>query len=98
MKRRDPELKYELKVLNRIEPAYISRNEEIVIVLKNSIRDVRRYEPKFSAIVAFTDMKWFKNVASAALYGPGELVQAHTANEYVEVDDLVTALKTTSLQ
>lgn len=34
-----------------------------------------------------------KNVAPIVLYGPGELVLAHTANEYAEVDDLVTASK-----
>lgn len=93
LKSQDPKLKYEIKVLDKIEPALTEETEEIVSIVKNSISAVLGTSPRIGALTGFTDMRWFRQIMPTVLYGPGSMLQAHVANEHVAIEDLLKAAK-----
>jgi succinyl-diaminopimelate desuccinylase len=97
LKKEVPELNYELRVVDRIEPALTLETEEIVKVCREAIAGVTGREPSIEGLTGFTDMRWFKELMPTIIYGPGSMEQAHVANEYVEIDKLVISAKVYSL-
>jgi len=95
--REDPELRVEVRVLERAMPAYTPVEERIVQVLTQSIRSVYGREPVISGLAGFTDMRFFNQIMPSVLYGPGSMTQAHVANEFVTVDNLINAAKVYAL-
>jgi len=89
----DPELKYELRVLERIEPACTSEDEEIVKACIGAVEDITGKTPVTEGLTGFTDMRWFKEIMPTVIYGPGSMEQAHVPDEYVNLEDLVIASK-----
>lgn len=50
------------------------------------------------AFTAASELAWYAEQGmSGAIFGPGRIAQAHSPNEYVEVDQLLTACKTMAL-
>ncbi|MEM4889662.1 MAG: M20 family metallopeptidase [Thermosphaera sp.] len=97
LKREDPELKLEMKVIDRVDPAYTSETEEIVGVVKSAIGVVLGRSPRLGALPGFTDMRWFKELMPTVLYGPGSMSQAHVHDEHVAVENLLVAAKVYAL-
>lgn len=97
LKSDDPNLKLEVRVVDRIDPAYTAETEEIAETVKSAISSVLNRSPRLGALTGFTDMRWFKEVMPTVLYGPGSMSQAHVPNEYVSVDSLLTAAKVYAL-
>lgn len=95
--REDPELRIEVRVLERAAPAYTPVEEKIVQVLTQSIRNVYGREPIISGLAGFTDMRFFNQLMPSVLYGPGSMTQAHVANEFVAINDLINAAKVYAL-
>jgi acetylornithine deacetylase len=46
-----------------------------------------------------SDLRLFTNYARvpAVLYGPGDVVNAHTVDEFIEIDEVLTATKVLAL-
>lgn len=97
LKKDDPDLKLEMRVLDRVDPAYTTETEEIVEAVKSAIGKVLNLSPRIGALTGFTDMRWFKELMPTVLYGPGSMSQAHVSNEYVAVEALLTAAKVYAL-
>jgi succinyl-diaminopimelate desuccinylase len=99
LNREDPELKIEVKSLLEADAAVTPQGEKICETLAKNIRQVTNITPQFSLCTAFLDMRFLVNQAGipTVSYGPGLLKTAHTADEYVLVDDLVTATKVLAL-
>jgi len=93
LREEDPELRYELRVLERIEPARTPEDEEIVKACIRAVEDVAGRAPTIEGLTGFTDMRWFKEVMPTVIYGPGSMEQAHVPDEYVNLEDLVVASK-----
>lgn len=51
--------------------------------------------PIIEGVTNGTDLRLFTNQGKipAVLYGPGDLIRAHAANEYVRIDDVLTTVK-----
>jgi succinyl-diaminopimelate desuccinylase len=97
LKREDPELRAEIKVLERASPAYTREDEEIVKTVKSAIKEVLGRDAIISGLTGFTDMRFFNEVMPTILYGPGSMSQAHVADEHISIDDLVTGAKVYAL-
>jgi len=99
LSQKDPQLKIEAKSLLEAEAAVTSQREKICQTLAKNIKQVTSVTPKFNLCTAFLDMRFLVNQAgiSTISYGPGLLRTAHTADEYVLVDDLVIATKVLAL-
>ncbi|MBS7643609.1 M20 family metallopeptidase [Candidatus Bathyarchaeota archaeon] len=95
----DPELKIEVKSLLEADAAVTPQGEKICETLAKNIKQVTDITPRFNLCTAFLDMRFLVNQAGIPTisYGPGLLKTAHTADEYVLVDDLVNATKVLAL-
>ncbi|MEM2207402.1 MAG: M20 family metallopeptidase [Sulfolobales archaeon] len=97
LRREDPELKLDMRVIDRIDPAYTSETEEIVEGIKSAISVVVGRSARLGALPGFTDMRWFKALMPTVLYGPGSISQAHVPDEHVALENLLTAAKVYAL-
>jgi len=85
----------EFRVTLAREGSVIKEDEPIVKLTRDAVQDVTGKQPKVTGCVATTDMSFLVNQGKipTVVYGPGSLEQAHVANEYVEVDELLKAAK-----
>lgn len=85
---------YELEVQTYCEPSEISADDPFVAHLSEAFRDMTGREPAFTGLPFTTDARFIRNQLGlpAVVFGPGDLSLAHTIDEYVEIDDLVTAV------
>ncbi|MCD6488204.1 MAG: M20 family metallopeptidase [Desulfurococcales archaeon] len=97
-KKEDPELQAELKILFKAKPAAISPQAKIALVLKDAVKEVIGREPRLTLSTGFLDARFFveKNVETLT-YGPGDLSQAHVANEYIELNKIPMTSKVYAL-
>jgi succinyl-diaminopimelate desuccinylase len=94
---RDPELDYETKVVNRVEPCYTPESSKIVQTPKKNVKAVVGKEARISYGGGYTDMWYFNKIMSMAHYGVGTPEQAHTADEYLDLENLITGTKVIAL-
>jgi len=76
------------------EPMEIPEESEIVKVLKEALLSTGE-NPRITGMSGWTDASLLVNMAkiSTAVFGPGNINQAHTSEEYVEIKELVKATK-----
>ncbi len=79
----------EIKVLEKMEPAFVPPDAEIVSMLSKAIKKVLGVEAKKTICVGGLDLRYYayKGI-QVATYGPGNLEMAHRVNEYIEIKNL----------
>ena len=100
LKAEDPEFEAKItKVLIDIEPAEISSDEEIVKIAREAVKEVIGKDSGVSGLVGTCDMNFLVNRAKipTLILGPGNIAQAHSPDEHVEVKQLSDAVKIYSL-
>lgn len=72
-------------------PMEIDVNDPLVRDLQQALMLVQGHESEPKAFGGWTDASLISNFAHipCAVFGPGDLSLAHSANEWVEVDELV---------
>ena len=77
------------------EGCVIKEDEPIVKLTKGAVKEETGKEPRVTGCMATTDMSFLVNQGKipTVVYGPGSLEQAHVANEYVDVNELLNAAK-----
>jgi succinyl-diaminopimelate desuccinylase len=90
---RDPEFRYEMRVINRVQPSYTPETSMVAEALKRSVREVVGKEPKISYGCGFTDMWYFNRIMPMVHYGVNLPGQAHSVDEHVKIEDLITGTK-----
>jgi succinyl-diaminopimelate desuccinylase len=84
------DFKLTLKILNKVKPAAISPKSELVLTVERVIRSVSGKYPKLEMAVGTMDIGHFINRGiQAVAYGPGQLYQAHVADEHISMRDVV---------
>lgn len=85
---------YDLEVQTYCEPSEISVDAPFVGILSKSFREMTGRDAAFTGLPFTTDARFIRNQLGlpAVVFGPGDLSLAHTIDEYVEIDDLVTAV------
>ncbi len=83
----------------RFDPARIPSDHPVMDTVKAAYRDVSGTVPKVEGRTYSSDMRLLINLGATPtmIFGPGELRQAHTANESVSVASLEAAAKTYAL-
>jgi formylaminopyrimidine deformylase len=75
-------------------PADINEKSDPVLALAQSHESVLRNPCQITMSPSVTDAGWFANAGiPVAIYGPGDLRQAHTVDEYVKWDSIKLASK-----
>jgi acetylornithine deacetylase len=83
----------------QFEPGETPVDAPIVAAISAAHRAVTGASPIVEGVTYGSDLRLFTNHAGmpAVLYGPGHVEQAHTADEWIAVDEVVTACKVIAL-
>ena len=83
----------------RFEPARIDSEGPVVKELQGALRDLGIEEPRLEGVPFGSDMRLLVNEGDTqtVLFGPGDIRQAHAANESVAVEELELTAKTLAL-
>jgi acetylornithine deacetylase len=83
----------------RSDPSSIPVNHPIMKTLKTAYRDVTGTLPRVEGKTYSSDMRLLIKVGGipTMIFGPGDIVQAHAADEFVAVSELERATKTLAL-
>jgi len=89
--RRYQEYNIKTRVLNRVEPAATSTQSNFVQKVRSVIASVQGVSPQPEMAVGAMDAGYFiRSGIETVAYGPGELSQAHVADESVVLSDIVS--------
>jgi acetylornithine deacetylase/succinyl-diaminopimelate desuccinylase-like protein len=99
LKTKDPELNAEVKTRMRGLPTFMSNKEPVVKMLQGCVETVMGKRPQLSSYRFGTDASYLGAVAKIPTvgFGPGDERNAHSPNEFVEIDDLINASKVYAL-
>ena len=80
-------------------PGYeIDLNEKIIDAVAGSYKLVMNNEPKIGGFIAVTDGVFVHMQGiPTIIFGPGNLLLAHSTNEYIELAEMITASKILAL-
>jgi len=94
MKKRDKDFRYELERYVLLQASEIEPDEEVVSILGRSIEKVTGTKVRIEGFNATCEMVHLvKKGIPTLIFGPGSLSQAHKADEYVNVQEIVAAAK-----
>lgn len=80
------------RCIPHLPPARVSKDLELVDLLSRSISDIPGEVPMFSPFPASCEASFLVEAGVPALiFGPGRIEEAHSANEFVPVTQIVTA-------
>jgi len=87
-----PDFEYEISEpeLN-VDPFHTPQNSPIVSMIKQACESVMGDAPKITSFTGSTDAPNFR--CPAVICGAGALAQCHSLNEYVEIDEIVSAVE-----
>ncbi|MEM2991471.1 MAG: M20 family metallopeptidase [Halobacteria archaeon] len=87
-------IKAEVKIETKYPPAEVSESELIVKLAREAAEEITGVKQKPSGFKAGCDMWVFtKNGIPAVILGPGSLNEAHTINEFVEIDQVLNCAR-----
>jgi acetylornithine deacetylase/succinyl-diaminopimelate desuccinylase family protein len=92
---RHPNLRYDYDTVGAAEPSMITGGEDGLKALRSSAEEILGKKPEEKALLGTCDARFFNNTAHipAVIFGPGTLGQAHVPDEYIDIDQLVSASK-----
>jgi acetylornithine deacetylase/succinyl-diaminopimelate desuccinylase family protein len=95
LRREHPEVELEFRLREWTEAAEADGDSAIAVECREAVRAETGAVPRDVGFTGITDARFYLNQARmpAVILGPGSLEVAHTANEWVAVDDLVTAAR-----
>ena len=90
-----PELDLTFRVREWTDAAEADPESDIAAICRDAVREQTGHAPKDVGFTGITDARFYINEAEipTVILGPGSLSVAHTANEWVAVDDLVAAAR-----
>lgn len=85
-----PEVRIDLKIVNRLNPAITSEDSVLVKTLEKSIELVQGSKPRKIVCLGGLDLHYYtERGIQAVAYGPGPDEMAHAIDEYVLIDEIV---------
>jgi len=95
LRRRDPAVRIDVAIREWTDAAEAERDSAIAATLREAVRAVLGRPAEDAGISGITDARYYLNDAGipAVILGPGSIAVAHTADEWVEVTQLVDAAR-----
>ena len=98
LKKRNPQFKADFKVLSKYEACVTPAKSPLVNTLKETLESVTGKAPGISLMLGGCDMRYFHTMGiPTVIYGPGDLLMAHQVDEFVEINQLITAAQVYAL-
>ncbi len=90
----DPDFRYATRVLVTHEPAKVDADQQIVKICRDAVRQVTGSDLGATGAPFGTDMYLLvKKGIPTVILGPGNIQQAHNANEFIEIQQLKDAVR-----
>jgi acetylornithine deacetylase/succinyl-diaminopimelate desuccinylase family protein len=95
LRREHPEVELDFRLREWTEAAEADGGSAIALACREAVRAETGAVPRDVGFTGITDARFYLNQAKmpTVILGPGSLRVAHTANEWVAVDDLVSAAR-----
>lgn len=96
----NPRFKYKIDEIYAAEPTLVPRNQDITKIFEETIKTVYRKSPAYVLSPGTDDQRFVVHnagIKSCIVYGPGRLKLAHTADEYITIEDLLNGVKVLAL-
>jgi succinyl-diaminopimelate desuccinylase len=98
LRKQDPRIDVVVEKVSSQIPTEVSPDDGFVKIVSGAIRSVLGKKPKLVGIGGATVAKSYLSYGIPALmYGPGDDRIDHVANEYIELDQVITAAKVMAL-
>jgi succinyl-diaminopimelate desuccinylase len=91
-----PNFDSELRLLMKVDPTLVPNDTKVVEAFLDSAESIIGVKPEFSISPGSDDQKFVvqeAGIQQCIVYGPGPLKMAHKSDEYVAIEDLMTAAK-----
>ncbi len=89
-----PNVKLNLKLISKLLPSATSPDSKLVRVASSAAQEVLGRKPKTTVCVGGLDSHYYSSKGIEVItYGPGPTTNAHMANEYVSVSELLSMAK-----
>jgi len=95
-----PNFQYKIKDIMEFWPTMTDKNRPVVKTFSNSIRNILNKTPKHVISPGTYDQKHIARIGNfheCIAYGPGILDLAHQPDEYIVIDDMISAAKVMAL-
>lgn len=93
-----PEVRLDLKISGKLPPSVTSPDSKLVRTTAEAAKEVTGREPKVNVCVGGLDSHFYSSKGIDVItYGPGPVSNAHMANEFVDVDEVINAAKVYAL-
>jgi acetylornithine deacetylase/succinyl-diaminopimelate desuccinylase-like protein len=95
LRRQHPDLDIEPSITDWSDPAEAAGDSVIAAIARDAIAAETGTRPSFVGFTGITDARYYINEAKipTVILGPGSLCVAHTADEWIGVDELVIAAR-----
>ncbi len=95
LRREDPDVDIDVRIREWTDAAEASPDSTIARAAREAVAAVRGARPAEVGFTGITDARFYINLARipTVILGPGSLSIAHTANEWIDVADLVDAAR-----
>jgi acetylornithine deacetylase len=92
---KDPDLKAKVGLFLSGEPLNTSHDEPMIKGLQKAIKAVRGTQPQIIGLPFYTEAAIFAKALNvpACIIGPGDIAQAHSADEFVKISEVVEAAR-----
>ena len=92
---KDPDLKAKVGLFLSGEPLNTSHDEPMIKGLQKAIKAVKGTQPQIIGLPFYTEAAIFAKALNvpACIIGPGDIAQAHSADEFVKVSEVVEAAR-----
>ena len=98
LRKHDPKIDVVIEKVSSQIPTEVSPDSDFVKLVSGAVRSVLGKEPKLVGIGGATVAKsYLSHGIPAVMYGPGDERIDHIANEYIELDQVITAAKVMAL-
>lgn len=93
LKEKDKNFRYSYEITTYCPPALINEDEKIVRVLTKNVAEVLGKAPLLKGFEATCEASLIMEYAQipTVIFGPGRIEEAHTINEYIEIEQLQKA-------
>jgi len=93
--RKDPDLKAKVGLFLSGEPLNTSPEDPMIKGLKKAIKTVKAVEPQIIGLPFYTEAAIFAKALNipACIIGPGDIAQAHSADEFVKMSEVIEAAR-----
>jgi len=94
LKKKDHQIDAEIDIIRYRSPVEISKEEAVIkTIMKGAKRILGKY-PKFQGMLSPGDSAHLVNAGiPSVMFGPGQEQLAHSTNEWIAIDDILTAVK-----